>query len=201
MIKKIKAVKQKKCRYKECKKEFTPYNSLEQYCSLDCKIKDTLVKVRKENNKAASEEKREWNKYKKEFKKKDKSVSKKIQAVRKPFQMWIRMRDADKPCISCGTYYSDIWDGGHYSKAETYTGMIFNENNCHKQCRKCNKYLDGNESNYRIGLIKRIGEAAVIEIENTRDSLKSYKWSDDELKEIKDKYTKLLKQQNYETTT
>lgn len=181
----INTTKKKKKVCVECKSEFEPSKTTQKVCSIKCSI--SYAKNQSEKKAA-----KEWTKTKREWKEKNKSKSQKIQDVRKPFQMWIRMRDKDQPCISCGTYNSDIWDGGHYSKAEVYTGMIFNENNCHKQCRKCNKYLDGNESNYRIGLVKRIGEDAVIEIENIRDSLRVYEWSDEELKKIKDKYQKLL---------
>jgi hypothetical protein len=42
-------------------------------------------------------------------------------------------------CISCGGNDKDLWDGGHL-KAEIYSGVIFHPANCHKQCRKCNRF-------------------------------------------------------------
>jgi hypothetical protein len=57
---------------------------------------------------------------------------------RNRFKM-VRLRDAEQPCISCGGNDKDLWDGGHL-KAEIYSGVIFNPANCHKQCRKCNRF-------------------------------------------------------------
>jgi hypothetical protein len=42
-------------------------------------------------------------------------------------------------------------------KAEIYSGVIFNPANCHKQCRKMQPLLGGNELMYRQGLIARYG--------------------------------------------
>jgi len=47
---------------------------------------------------------------------------------------------------------------------------------------------------YRIGLVKRIGEAAVRELEKSKDRLRVYQWSDEELAEIKKKYSDKLKE-------
>lgn len=109
------------------------------------------------------------------------------------FQKYIRKRDAELPCISCGTPQTDLWDGGHYKKAEIYSGVIFDEMNCHKQCRKCNRFLGGNELNYREGLIVRYGEAYVLEIEQRAVQLRNYKYNKDQLKEIREKYRLLNK--------
>lgn len=109
------------------------------------------------------------------------------------FQKYIRKRDAELPCISCGTPSTDLWDGGHYKKAEIYSGVIFDEMNCHKQCRKCNRFLGGNELNFREGLIARYGESYVIEIEQRATQLRNYKYNKDQLKEIREKYRLLNK--------
>lgn len=81
-----------------------------------------------------------------------------------------------------------MWDAGHYLKAEIYSGLVFEETNVHKQCRKCNHYLGGNELGYRDGLIKRYGIAYVLELENKKLTGRYYKWSDEELETIKTKY-------------
>jgi len=109
------------------------------------------------------------------------------------FQRYIRKRDAELPCISCGTMTTDLWDGGHFKKAELYSGVIFDEMNCHKQCRKCNRFLGGNELNFREGLVVRYGEAYVLEIEQRAAQLRVYKYNKDQLKEIREKYRLLNK--------
>lgn len=123
-----------------------------------------------------------------------KSIARLINDARVPFQKWIKLRDINRACISCGTTDSDIWHAGHYLKCELYTGLIFNENNCNSQCPKCNTYLAGNEANYRIGLVKKIGEKSVLELEESANFLREYKFSRDEIKQIKNKYQKLLKE-------
>ena len=110
--------------------------------------------------------------------------------ARKPFQKFIRLRDQDLPCPSCKTYTSDIWDGGHFYKAEIYSGLIFDERNVHKQCRKCNGFLGGNENNYRLGLIERFGKAFVLQLDADAIQKRKYKYTRKELVDIKNKYQK-----------
>ena len=117
-----------------------------------------------------------------------KSYAQKIQDVRRIVQLWVRNRDKNKPCISCGTPYSEIWDAGHYMKAELYSGVVFDENNIHKQCRKCNHYLGGNEAQYRLSLCKLYGEEKVIELEEKAKQKRMYKYTDSELIDIKQRY-------------
>lgn len=101
--------------------------------------------------------------------------------ARKSFQKWIRLRDIDKPCISCNSTTADTFDGGHFYKAEVYSGLIFNENNCHKQCRKCNRFMNGNELNYRKGLIERYGIDYVTNLDNICDINRVKKYTKEEL--------------------
>ena len=122
-----------------------------------------------------------------------KSIRRLINEARTPFQRWIRFRDANDPCISCGTTDSSIWDAGHYLKAELYTGLIFDEVNVNKQCRKCNSFLGGNESGYRQGLVKKYGEDMVRHLEESADSLRVYKYTREELKAIKKEYLNKLR--------
>jgi hypothetical protein len=122
-----------------------------------------------------------------------KSIRRLINEARVPFQKWIRQRDEGKPCISCGTRTSDIWDAGHFFKAELYTGLIFEEMNVNRQCRKCNTFLGGNESGYRQGLVKRYGAEKVKALELSADKMRTYRYTREELIEIKKEYQKRLK--------
>lgn len=138
---------------------------------------------------------------KKEIKKKErqrkeslKTIARLINDARVPFQKWIRARDANDGCISCGTVKSKIWHAGHYFKAELFTGMIFHEMNVNKQCEKCNTFLDGNESGYRKGLVKKYGSEAVYELEEISDGNRMHKFTREELIEIKKEYQRRLKE-------
>lgn len=175
-----------RCRH--CKTKFDVKYFNQKYClGTDACIrafKDFAVELQRKKRE------REWRKEKKEKRQKLKSIGKLKLDAREPFQKWIRLRDADQNCISCDTPVSDIWDGGHFYKAELYSGLIFHEWNCHKQCRKCNKYLNGNENNYRLGLIKRYGMQFVLELDAIADQNRQRKYSRLELEAIKEMYLK-----------
>ena len=152
--------------------------------------KEVLNKSKITARKRVEKEKRNKER---ENKEKRKSIAQLVQEARKPFQRWVRKRDANKPCVSCGSVDSSIWDAGHFYKAEIYSGLIFHEDNVHKQCRKCNTYLNGNENNYRKGLEKRFGIDFLKELDNKANSLRSYKYTREELLSIKKEYQNKLK--------
>lgn len=189
-------IKPIKCRY--CGERGIPKNNstLGYYCDKEvcqgARIATALEKVRKQNAKKEKELAQEWNRERKEIKEKLKSLSDIEKEAKVFFQHWIRLRDKDENCISCGIAQTTLWDGGHFKKAEIYSGTIFNEKNCHKQCRKCNRFLGGNELNYREGLVGRYGEDYVLEVELLANKLRTYKFSKEELIEIRNKYSKLI---------
>lgn len=182
-----------KCQNLKCRKQFTPLRNGQGVCSIECardKAKADREKKDKENYKI---ERLETAKKKREQINKLKTYTQKLNDAKRIFQRWVRHRDDGLPCISCGATISNpCWDGGHYKKAELFRGVIFHEDNCSRQCRKCNFYNDGNESLYREGLIKKIGEDKVRELERLAEETKRYKYSDDELKMLTEKYKSLL---------
>lgn len=131
-------------------------------------------------------EKKEVEKRVKDMKKYVKFIDLKAKA-KAVFQKWVRKRDENLGCISCGTQ-SAKFDGGHYFKAELYSGLIFNEFNVNKQCSYCNSYLAGNLIEYRKGLIYKYGELAVEGLEQLANETKHKIWSREELMEIISKY-------------
>ena len=168
--------KTRKCKY--CLERYTPrHSSLEPCVKYECRLKHLDANTAKINraNKATAKEK-------------IKSYSQRLGEAKKVFQKWVRVRDKGLPCISCNAKVSSVWDGGHYKKAELYSGVIFNEFNTNIQCGKCNRYLGGNELNYRVGLIAKIGEQAVIELEQLAEATRTKKYTSQELEDIKTKY-------------
>lgn len=75
------------------------------------------------------------------------------------FKKYIRQRDNEKECISCGNPYPA--HAGHFYSAGHYPSLEFNENNVHAQCVRCNTFLHGNLNEYRKRLLERIGIDAV----------------------------------------
>jgi hypothetical protein len=96
------------------------------------------------------------------------------------FQKWVRLRDARKPCVSCGARIY-IMHAGHYFKCEIYSGLIFNEINCNSQCDICNTLKDGNLKGYKDGLISKYGEIATIKLIQSADVNRNYKYTRNEL--------------------
>lgn len=108
------------------------------------------------------------------------------------FNAYIRARDAGLPCISCGCHDGQgKRNAGHYRPAGINTALRFDERNCNGQCERCNTYLSGNLSNYRAGLLVKIGAAELEELDSSHDIKR---WTIDELKEIKAEYKAKLKE-------
>ena len=87
------------------------------------------------------------------------------------FNSFIRKRDEKLPCISCGRFHTGSYDAGHYRSVGAMSFLRFDEANCHKQCVPCNQFKSGNILEYRLGLIKKIGQAAVDYLENDHPPL------------------------------
>ncbi len=81
------------------------------------------------------------------------------------FNRFIRLRDDSLPCISCQRHHEGQYHAGHYKTVGAHPELRFHEHNCHKQCAPCNNHLSGNISNYRIGLICKIGEEELLNLE------------------------------------
>jgi len=148
----------RKC--KNCNKEFTKKQPLESVCSIGCAIDRSYALKKAKKEKESKEQTRELKKNLLTHK----DYIKMLQIV---FNSFIRERDKDLGCISCGVFNCEEFHAGHYI-ATTYQYHRFNENNVWKQCSKCNTHLRGNLILYRIGLIKKIGLEEVEYIENTR---------------------------------
>ena len=99
-----------------------------------------------------------------------KTASDYIKEAQVAFNAYIRVRDKNKPCISCGCLPGDTvqggkFDAGHYRSRGSASHLRYHLLNCHSQCVKCNRYLSGNVVEYRKGLIARIGAERVEQIE------------------------------------
>ena len=140
--------KPKKC--KVCLLEFVPNTSLQKACSVACAI----IIARKSTEKVE----RKLLAYRKLKLKKLADWMREAQAS---FNAYIRERDRDLPCISCGCFTpmtrGGDYDCGHYRSVGANPELRFEESNAHKQCKRCNSHLSGNIVNYRIGLLMRIG--------------------------------------------
>jgi hypothetical protein len=87
------------------------------------------------------------------------------------FNEWVRLRDATQPCISCGTYQGE-WHAGHYRSVGSEPALRLEPDNCHRQCARCNVYMNGNLAAYRVNLIKKIGLERVEWLESKHEPKK-----------------------------
>ncbi len=105
---------------------------------------------------------------------------------------YVRLRDANLPCISCDSTPNDNdlmtgsrWDAGHYRSVGACPELRFEPLNIHRQCVKCNRNLSGNTVEYRIRLVQRIGADKVAWLEGLHPPCK---YTVDEIKAIKVEY-------------
>ena len=177
----MKEPKLKKCIV--CQAEFKQFKTTEKVCSLKCAIEHA-------KNVSKEVKAKEWNKTKKIKKEALKTKQDYVKELQVIFNRFIRLRDKDEPCISCGKDSGKAEQAGHYRSVGSCPELRFCEDNVHGQCIKCNMYLSGNLINYRLGLIKRCSLALVDWLELNHEP-KHY--TINELIELKEYYKQQIK--------
>lgn len=93
------------------------------------------------------------------------------------FSLYVRLRDSSGGyfrCISCGqTKPFAQADCGHYINRQ-HMSTRFDEMNCNAQCRKCNRFMEGNMQGYRQGLVAKYGEQKVLLLEAKKNQARKY---------------------------
>lgn len=182
---------------KVCKTRFKPAAIYEWWCCEEHKI-EYAVLVMKERRKQNYDNE---IKQRQERQKEDRKQLKVRRINAQPKTYWIkqaqqavnafvRARDSNLPCVSCGTTSAAQWDAGHYRTTAAAPQFRFDPRQIQKQCSVCNQHKSGNIVPYRVELIKRIGIETVEAIENNHER-RSY--SIEELKGIRDYYRLELK--------
>ena len=168
---------------KNCKSKFEPVRSNQIVCSPLCAY-----------DYSKKQKAKQWNKEKKERKEKLKTRSEHLNELQVIFNAFIRERDKNEPCISCGKPNGGKEQAGHYRSVGSCPELRFEENNVFGQCIRCNMYEHGNLIEYRKGLVERVGLHVVEWLELNHDPKK---YTIDEIKELKEHYkneTKLIRQ-------
>ena len=175
----------KRCRC--CKAPFTPARPMQVACGPMCAL-DLARAKRIKAERAQDRAKREGLK----------PLRKLMSEAQTAFNAWIRWRDRNQPCICCGRTETGVdglgahgWDCGHYRSTGSAPGLRFNEDNAHRQLVLCNRHGAGRAVDYRIGLIARIGLDRVEALESDNSV---HKWTREELRAIKAKYTAKLRE-------
>lgn len=175
-----KPLREKKCRH--CKGAFIPVRPLQIACEMTCaialarKTSEREQEAKRKKERAALRAAREKIKGRGEYMREAQNV----------FNAYIRQRDRDQPCISCGTTADVQYAAGHYRTVGACPELRFEPLNVHRQCnRNCNMGKSGNLIEYRIGLVARIGADKVAWLEGRHEAKR---YTIDDLKEIKTKY-------------
>ena len=158
--------RRRKCRAEGCGQWYTPYNSLEPWCSQPCRAKLALATFERRQamkyravKKKEIARKRERVAAKKKFNEGDKTWC--CKKAKEELHRWIvHVRDAEKPCISCGNQNPNIkYDAGHFLSVGAHKNLEMEPRNIHKQCSlNCNQHLSSNRAGYEAGIIERYGQ-------------------------------------------
>jgi hypothetical protein len=181
----------KKCKNPECGISFPPQRLGQAVCSPKCGLAIKHVNQDKAR-KSLAEISRKEIKVRKE---KLKSRAEHLKDTQTAFNAWVRERDAELPCISCGRHHQGKYDAGHYRTVGSNPALRFEPLNCHRQCSPCNTHKSGDIVNYRIELVKRIGADKVDWLEGPHEPKR---YTIEDLKNIKADYlakTKELKRE------
>ena len=186
----IYARERRKKRCKVCAATFTPVRDFQAVCGeIACAIAHAPANQGRARKALADVERREI----KVRKEKLKSRADHLKDTQQAFNAWVRARDAELPCISCGRHHQGKYDAGHYRTVGSNPALRFEPLNCHRQCSPCNTHKSGDIVNYRIELVKRIGADKVDWLEGPHDPKR---YTIEDLKTIKADYrakTKELK--------
>jgi len=170
----------KTCR--QCSKEFRPFQPLQAVCSGRCATREVVAAAKA---KKAAEKARDRMR-------KDSlmSIADRIAVAQIEFNAYIRLRDRNTTCIDCGKPFEPqrpggSIDAGHFRSRGAAGHLRFNEDNTFAQRKNCNRPGGATPSDFRAGVVARIGEARVLALE-TNNAV--HKWTHEELIEIRARY-------------
>ena len=171
---------------KVCRSDFQKRSMTHKCCSIECAKQYAQMEREKSAARIAKQARHETRAQLEKLKTRQEY----LKEAQNEFNAFIRERDRDLPCISCGRHHSGSYHAGHYRSVGAAPHLRFNEQNVHKQCAPCNLYKSGNAIEYRIGLVQRIGQESVETIE-TDSTIR--KWTIQDAKDIKAHYKQKLK--------
>jgi hypothetical protein len=145
-------------------------------CGEECRVNEALTHLERSRktaqrkaDKSHKEKTKALRRQSRAFKEANKTKSDWNKEAQAAFNKYIRARDYGKPCIACGAMsqqkYGGTVDASHFRSRGSSPNLRFHLLNCWSGCTRCNRYLSGNITEYRKGLIDRIGLARVEELE------------------------------------
>lgn len=160
-----------------CREWFHPARDGQIVCSYECACavgKEQTAKIQAETQRKEIKRQREEEKAGRQRRR-----AKRLELKTKPqwkkeaqtaFNRYVRLRDAGKPCISCGRLPAQklggTMDCGHYRTRGAAAHLAFNLHNTAAQCVYCNRDGAGAQKAFEQGLIERIGPDKVEALNN-----------------------------------
>ena len=197
-------MREKKCKADACSTTFVPKRPMQVVCSPKCAIeygeqrrRKKLERQRRQETRAAREGLKGYS-----------DLAKEAQTA---FNAYIRFRDRDQPCISCGEkrppkFTGGAWDCGHFLTIGAHPELRFCELNAHKQCKSCNSGVQRRgrtvravhdperhatiHASYRANLIGRVGLRSVEWLEGPHEAAN---WTLQDLRNIRDECRRKLR--------
>ena len=113
------------------------------------------------------------------------TLSKLKKRIQRKFNLYIRLRDKDLPCISCSSKIGP-WNAGHFFSVKGNDRLRFNFDNVHKECAKCNGFDQSHLIYYYDNLKIKIGQDRIDNLKKAAIYNKKHniKWTRDELLQI-----------------
>ena len=168
-------------RCKNCKQKFEQIRFNQKFC-LDPECVKVWVAEAKDQN---------WKKTKKKMQADIETVQELMKAAQIVFNKFIRIRDKNQPCISCGSKLENKFDAGHYFSSGGHKAVTFDIDNVHGQCVACNQWKHGNLIQYQIGIEQRIGGDRLIQLHEKAH--KAVKYTREELRDLIANYKQKIK--------
>lgn len=168
---------------KVCGRPFLRLNSMQAVCGVRCAVK--VPAIRKRTERLTDTIKREALKSRKEL----------TQEAQQAFNAYIRLRDAGRPCICCGSEFEPqkrggSADAGHFLSIGAAPNLRFDEANVHAQRKNCNRPGGTTRAAFRAGMIARVGLA---EVERLEADQVPRKFTAEELRELRARYREKAK--------
>ncbi|EHD21803.1 MULTISPECIES: recombination protein NinG [Brenneria] len=160
----------RKC--KSCGQWFHPSRDGQIVCSYACASAYGKIQTEKARQRARQQEKKK--RQEEERAERQRTRARKValktrndwkREAQAAFNRYVRLRDAGKPCISCGALpvqkLGGTMDCGHFLTRGARPWLAFNLNNAACQCVRCNRDRAGAQKEFESGLIERIGPERV----------------------------------------
>ena len=188
--------KLKKCKASGCENKFTPFSSMEQWCSSACGYSLSQEKLAKKEKSEKLANKKKRIAAKKAFKESDRPLQVKLtQAVVNKYVVHVQEAGngcytCDDPLLSSGAGKGGLIDCGHWLTRGAHPEKARDTRHMRRQCVKCNRYNGGRPDIFEANLIKELGQDVVDDIR----SYKPPKATCADLIELRKHYAKLNKE-------